>query len=804
MKGIIFLSAIVIAAFPQLGAGQPAFAEQMAAGGPVLKRVLPDALAQAPEKTAEKKDGNASKASPGETQPKSTEKDAAPAGGAPAPATSINYGLQEFDDPLTPLSPKTPRTVEQQRRVDALAHYAAGRILESRNDVQGALTAYKKAIECDPNALIVYRALIPLASSLNLTDDAVKWSLKAVELDPSDYGLLHRLAAHQAEQGDFAGATKLLEQAVKAPHLKQDSALFVVLTHELAKLYNRTRRSADAADKFETVFDALQHPNKYHLDFRTRALLLADPAATFEAMGQVFLEAKRSELAIQAFQKAAESKKGNTGNLSFNLAQVFAQSDQPEKALEELQKYFDAQRQSKGRAAYELLVEILKKMDKSDELIPRLESLCEKDERNSTLQYFLADQYLERNRLDDAEKLYKKTLTTSAELQGYVGLASVYRQQNRPDDLVDALARGFQETGDLEGLEDTFKAIATDEKLVGQTLEVGRKLAGEEPSRLDFARAYVLASVAAEAKNTDAVQEFFRLALPLAKGGAALATVYDDWGKYLIDARKFAEAAKVFEDGTHEPSLADKKPSFLYLLSQAFELAGNSKGALDAIAEARQLLPDNPALQFQEALVFYRSHQYEEALSRFEKLASTPQPPQFKEIVRRALFSISSIHVLQGNLRKGEEILEGVLRESPDDPSVNNDLGYLYADQGKDLEKAEKMIRKAIAAEPENGAYLDSMGWVLFKQGKFADALPYLEKAVKNSTGGDETVWDHLGDAYQQLQQPAKALEAWKKALETAKMSTRPDTKLIARLEEKIKTSEAGAGKIKPERTNSP
>ena len=61
-------------------------------------------------------------------------------------------------------------------------------------------------------------------------------------------------------------------------------------------------------------------------------------------------------------------------------------------------------------------------------------------------------------------------------------------------------------------------------------------------------------------------------------------------------------------------------------------------------------------------------------------------------------------------MRKGEQVLEEVLAEDPDDPSVNNDLGYLYADQGKNLEKAEKMIRKAVEAEPDNDAYQDSMG----------------------------------------------------------------------------------------------
>ena len=78
---------------------------------------------------------------------------------------------------------------------------------------------------------------------------------------------------------------------------------------------------------------------------------------------------------------------------------------------------------------------------------------------------------------------------------------------------------------------------------------------------------------------------------------------------------------------------------------------------------------------------------------------------------------------------RGEAELEILFAKNPDDPGVNNDLGYLYADQGKNLEKAEAMIRKAVAEEPDNYAYLDSLGWVLFKRGKFQEARGPLEKA---------------------------------------------------------------------------
>jgi len=726
----------------------------------------------------------------------------APVSGEPAStAGGLTLQIQEFDDPVTTLQPVKPRTAALQRMLESAAWFATGRVLEGKNDFQGALTAFKKAIELDPTALAAYKALIPLCFSLNMSDDAIKYALKAVELDPGDYQLLRRLGAHQAGQNDFEGAIKLFEQAVRSPELQKHSALYVTLMRDLAVLYKATNQNDQAARCFEPVFEALQDPETYHLDFRTRAQLVQDPSTTYEKMGQVFLDAKRSELAIQAFQKAAESKKGNSGSLSFNLAQVYLQSDEAQKAHTELQKYFDTQRQSKGRSAYELLASILKKLGKSDQLIPQLEILAEKDTRNSTLQFFLADQYLAKNRLDDAEKLYRKTLETSAELQGYVGLAKVYRQQKRPAELIGSLAKAYDESGEVKGLQTEIKAIAGDEELLGKLMDAGSREMQGDPPKLDFAGAYVLANIAAEAHDPFSMTKFYRFALSLRKERAAL--VFEELGQYYLENKQFAEAAKIFAEASNHPELGDNKPNFLFQLAQALEFAGDTKGALQSIAAARQIIPEHPLLQFQEAWVYYHSHQYEEAIERFEKLIS--QYSQNRQIVRRAQFSLSNIYVMQGNMRKGEQILEDVLAESPNDPSVNNDLGYLYADQGKNLDKAESMIRKALAAEPENGAYLDSMGWVLYKQGKYKESLPYLERAVDRAAGiSDETLWDHLGDVLHRLEQPEKALDAWQHALKSAQKASRPDEKLIGRLKEKIKQQQADAGALKPAQANSP
>ena len=105
-----------------------------------------------------------------------------------------------------------------------------------------------------------------------------------------------------------------------------------------------------------------------------------------------------------------------------------------------------------------------------------------------------------------------------------------------------------------------------------------------------------------------------------------------------------------------------------------------------------------------------------------------------------------------------EKAFRKALELQKDDPAVMNYLGYMFADRGIHLDEAESLIQKAVQSDPTNGAYLDSLGWVLFRKGKSSEAREWLEKAVALPDGVDDpAVWDHLGDVQIKLDQPAKA-----------------------------------------------
>lgn len=705
---------------------------------------------------------------------------------AEPPLIGKGLRLQAADQETTPLNPVKPRSESTQRQLDALGWYMTGRTWEIRGERRKAMDAYRQAVELDPQAADVYRALVPLAFQLDLVDEAVKYATKAVELLPQDHELLRQLGLYLVQQHKLPEAIRYLKQAADSPQIDKRSATYVLLMRELGILYDLTGQPKPAADAYAVVFEALQRPADYDLDLKTKTRLLADPRTSYEKIGQILLDGERLDLAAKAFELAGKSGRAGAGNLAYYQAKVLLLSNKPQEAMTELQRYFDAQRQSKGRDAYLLLGAILQELKRGDELIGRLEQLAQKDPRNSVLQYFLAEQLTAAGDLEKAKSIYEASLQGTGDSAGYLGLAIVLRKMNRPDELLNALGQALAKSNNegLESVETELKAISADEALLKSLLAAGRAQQQADPPKLNFEKSYLLGKLAAERELIDDAAEFYRIALKL--NPERKPVLYSELGELFMKAHRYADAAAVYTDASNERGMAEQKPNFLFWLSQAREYAGDTDGALEAIGEAQKLFADSPLLQYQEGWIYYHAKKFDQAIAVFEKVMAAF--PNQKKILRSCQFSLSNIHVQRGEMRKGEEILERILAEEPDDPAVNNDLGYLYADQGKNLEQAEKMIRKAVVAEPDNAAYQDSLGWVLFKLGRFKEAQDPLEKAVKASTGsGDSTLWDHLGDLYHRLNELDKAIAAWEKALDHAEKEAGVDAALKERLQEKLK-----------------
>jgi tetratricopeptide (TPR) repeat protein len=170
----------------------------------------------------------------------------------------------------------------------------------------------------------------------------------------------------------------------------------------------------------------------------------------------------------------------------------------------------------------------------------------------------------------------------------------------------------------------------------------------------------------------------------------------------------------------------------------------------------------------------------ERAAWRFELAAENP------ELRLTALIQQSICYDENGQVAKARAALELLRREFPDDSEVANSLGYFLAEKGQDLDLAEGLIREALTAEPGNGAYLDSLGWVLYRNGKYEEAFDYLIRAV-NVLPDDPVILEHLGVVLNEMGQTTEALDVLRRSLNLGGDSGR-----IGALIEKIENGQAG------------
>jgi tetratricopeptide (TPR) repeat protein len=105
-----------------------------------------------------------------------------------------------------------------------------------------------------------------------------------------------------------------------------------------------------------------------------------------------------------------------------------------------------------------------------------------------------------------------------------------------------------------------------------------------------------------------------------------------------------------------------------------------------------------------------------------------------------------------------------LLEKKPADAATQNYLGYMWADRGEKLDRAREMLEKAVAREPRNGAYLDSLGWVYFRLGRLDAAARNLSEAHRRDPD-DATIEEHLGDLAERLGNRDEAIGHWERAL---------------------------------------
>jgi len=723
------------------------------------------------------------------------------------PATPM---ASEFDDLPAPFVAGKARNEAEVDRIEALAHFAAGRTFQQRGDFDQAVQQYARADRLDPTTTTARSNLIVAAVQEKQIPLAVRYALKGIDPQEVGYLTLSQLAIYLTERGDLTHAIEFHEKTLAAKHAKGDSAdaklsdgamnvedtgdIFMRL--ELGRLYHITSKYAKAAEQFARVDEAIEHPDRFGINERSKKLLLGkDPGECYELFGDAFLMADHFTEAEAAFRKS-QLVAPNEVLLEFNLARIAARRGQAQEALAGLQSYLDRGLTTEGTAPYQLLAESLKKLGKESELLDRLQKLHVSDPSNAILSYFLADQYLKASQIEMAESLYLELSVQNPTTFAYRSLVEIYRKGRRYDRLLALLGKVLTATGTLEVLgPEEAKLLTSDADLFGKLVEAGRNKAQDATVKVECSEFNVLGTLAQEHKQYETANEFFELALKADPTKAA--EVLLAWGiGSMIDDRP-AEAAKVFQRGLdlqapavlNKPELdkkteAEGNPVFYYYLAGALAACDRIEPALAAARLAEEKKNNSAHFASRLPWILFRAKRYDEARHAYEMLFARfrgeKDSVETLAVLREVRLSMSALAVIQGRLDEAQEWLQQVLDEYPDDIGANNDLGYLWADENKHLDRALKMILGAVAAEPENRAYRDSLGWVFYRLGRFSEAVAELKKAADEKQP-DGTVLDHLGDAYEKLGHHSQAVATWQRAKEAL---------------EKVKETEK-AGKVK-------
>ncbi len=337
-------------------------------------------------------------------------------------------------------------------------------------------------------------------------------------------------------------------------------------------------------------------------------------------------------------------------------------------------------------------------------------------------------------------------------------------------------------------------ALIEDPQHTKPLLAEAAKLAKEKDQPFNINATRILAQTAHLLRDTDASATFYRIFIEQAEqlrstdklglGYSGLINTLFDGGKY----EESDEACQQFLALKGDSLLQQMKPAVIRLRVLVLAKQGKEDKASELLQTLVKAQPDNPANLITKAKMLRVLEKpaeaisaYEEAIDLYKKDEDLSKEEQ-QEYVDSIRYTLSGLHIDLNQVDKATADLKALLEKDPDNPGYNNDLGYIMADHDMNLEESERLIRKALEEDKkqrekenpdqkadtlkENPSYLDSLGWVLFKQKKYKEAREPLEAAVKEPDAQSIEIYDHLAEVLNALGDKDAAVAAWKKGLE--------------------------------------
>ncbi|OGU29345.1 MAG: hypothetical protein A2X67_09840 [Ignavibacteria bacterium GWA2_55_11] len=455
-------------------------------------------------------------------------------------------------------------------------------------------------------------------------------------------------------------------------------------------------------------------------EFGREAVRLApDNGAYRENLARIYVGAMQTELAIKEFETVVRLDSMNN-KAWYNLARLL-QPQKPLRSLEIYEKLMD-----RDGETLDLLLqtaELYNALGRYDRAVEHYEAMLRIEPSNRALQRQLAETYGKAGKYDDAIRILESIREVSPDDQEVtLVLADFYldrKETAKAVELFDYLLRQPRVHPEVRiriGVA-YFSQSESDTSFIPRARSIFEEVRALQPS--DWRPNWYLGAIAMNQKRDTLAAEYF------------------------------AEVTRL------EPRNAD---AWWYVGSIYFD-RGYYDRVFQTMDRARQVIPNDYRVYFLTGLAYTRLEKQTEAVEQLwlaYKLNS------------KNMDVLSTLALTLDGLKRYDEsdrLYEEALKVDSTNALILNNYSYSLSERGLQLSRALVMASKAVAAEPENPSYLDTIGWVYFMLGDYTRALTYVQKAV-DSGEASAVVLEHLGDVYFRLGKKDDAMREWKRALE--------------------------------------
>jgi tetratricopeptide (TPR) repeat protein len=613
-----------------------------------------------------------------------------------------------------------PAAEATRRRGEAYFHLMRARLALAGGRASEVAREVQAAVERDPDRAELYGEGSLLLALAGRRTDAEAMARKALALDPDQSAALRVLADLFA--GRSFGPAADPEARLEAIRLYERLVRVEErVPDEIWMVLARLRQGAGDGDG--AVAGAREFLARRPGEPGAVRLL----AQTLEAVG-------RKEEALDVLLEWVRDHPDEDGLLGW-ISEWAREVDRWRQVDEAMTAVLDKRPEAPGPLG--LRGEARLRLDRVQEAVADLERAYRASPESVLVRFQLATAYGAANRLADAVETARALaadLPDNAAVRGMLG---------------DALAR----QGDRKGAEEAYEAAL-------------RAVPGEDPES------------AARRDDLRRRRALLRIAAKDAAGAVrALDAVEDPDDPQILEVRAEIDLLANDPAGVRARAAAlrsaGRPVEAAYFEGRAFLLEGRPDRATVRFEEATK--EGGPAVRVRGAAALLDAGHAArgERLLR-EWVRAEPHDPE-------AHFQLGAFLERAREFDRAEPVLREALRLAPDDAEILNHLGYSLADRGIKLEEAHALIRRAVGIDPWNGAFQDSLGWVLYRLGRFEEAREPLERAARE-VPFDPTVLEHLGDLYERLGSYDRAEAAWARALEVGGERVREIRAKIERL----------------------